>query len=200
MEDKSIKELIEESAKLKLEKTKRGPYIYITFVLIIVIFMFIVNNTTLLNEKLISVGYYPPSALNELMEELYEDMIINYKALDKRITNALTDEFETTIDLETTSFQYGPKQTLVSIQNVESYLSGLKIKGEILNPLSYTFKDLKLQIEIDNTSNDLYISKINPGCAAIFEINIPNVSTINRKNWNAKIKYVSSMISYNYQY
>ena len=62
----------------------------------------------------------------------------------------------------------------VAIDGVEPYLTGLKIKGKILNALAVNRKDLSFKVYIRDKSGDFFIDIIPSGVAKNFEVYIPD--------------------------
>lgn len=79
------------------------------------------------------------------------------------------------IDLTKTSFQSIPKGFEIAIKNVDAHLTGIKIKGEVLNTQSVDYENLNLTIEVGQTNKDFTINKLKAGYAAEFEVYIPDI-------------------------
>lgn len=98
------------------------------------------------------------------------------------------------IDLTKTSFQDIPKGFEIAIKNVDVHLTGIKIKGEVLNTQSVDYENLNLTIEVGQTNKDFTINKLKAGYAAEFEIYIPDIPVSQTKT--AMITYNNGVINF----
>lgn len=98
------------------------------------------------------------------------------------------------IDLTKTSFQSIPKGFEIAIKNVDTHLTGIKIKGEVLNTQSIDYENLNLTIEVGQTDKDFTISKLKAGYAAEFEVYIPDIPVSQTKT--ATITYNNGVIKF----
>ena len=101
------------------------------------------------------------------------------------------------IDLTIKSFQPISDGFSISIISVDSHLTGVKVKGKILNQQSTAVTDTEFSIEIGNTSQNFEIKRINGGYAANFDVYIPDVNISYTKN--AIISWLSSKVQYSFQ-
>lgn len=100
------------------------------------------------------------------------------------------------INITTTSFQKLNDDFSIAIKSVEPHLSGLKLKGLIVNKSSVVHTDLKFKINNYHTEvATLSLNNAMPGQQANFEIYIPDI-TNNTKF--LKFLYIESLIHYSY--
>lgn len=98
------------------------------------------------------------------------------------------------IDLTKTSFQSIPKGFEIAIKNVDAHLTGIKIKGEVLNTQSVDYENLNLTIEVGQTNKDFTINKLKAGYAAEFEVYIPDIPVSQTKT--ATVTYNNGVIRF----
>lgn len=98
------------------------------------------------------------------------------------------------IDLTKTSFQSISKGFEIAIKNVDAHLTGIKIKGEVLNTQSVDYENVNLTIEVGQTDKDFTISKLKAGYAAEFEVYIPDIPVSQTKT--ATVTYNNGVIRF----
>lgn len=98
------------------------------------------------------------------------------------------------IDLTKTSFQSIPKGFEIAIKNVDAHLTGIKIKGEVLNTQSVDYENLNLTIEVGQTNKDFTINKLKAGYATEFEVYIPDIPVSQTKT--ATVTYNNGVIRF----
>ena len=98
------------------------------------------------------------------------------------------------IDLTQTSFQPCLEQFDIAIKDVNEHLTGIKIKGLMLNKYSVDIEDASFKFLVGRSERTLDIKEIPAGCAAEFEIYIPDVSV--KEANTAYIFDFHSMIKY----
>ncbi len=116
----------------------------------------------------------------DLKNKVYE---LTISSLDTAPTVSLTSETVHKIDDKFSIF----------VDEVETHLSGINIKGKIINTSSVTYENTKFDITVAEQTKELHIIKqIKPGYGREFEFYIPNVPV--EKSEYAKIKYAGSMV------
>lgn len=103
------------------------------------------------------------------------------------------------VDLTAEGFQNIGENFAIRITNMEKYLTGITIKGYILNLNSCTYNNAKFSIEsgFSLTSKYFTVTKISPGYAASFSVYLPSKDIENMHF--ATIKYEEGSVSYYYQ-
>ena len=99
------------------------------------------------------------------------------------------------VDFSVSSIQRINSSFLVAGLSLEQHLTGVKVKGEIINSTTLRYDKIKFQIEIANQKKDIYITRISPGNSTNFEVYVPDVPIENTRY--GTIEYISSLVGYN---
>lgn len=83
----------------------------------------------------------------------------------------------------------------VTIESVEQHLTGVRVKGRIINSTTLDNEDLSFKIKISNQSQDFYINRISAGNSTGFEVYVPNVP-IDQTQYG-EIIFVESIVFFN---
>ncbi len=117
---------------------------------------------------------------------------------DLRLDMVLGKYEAATIDLTDESFQKIDNNFSISVEGIESHLSGMKIKGKILNSSGVTHKNVELSIAVEEGYKSFTIhEEISPGWARDFEVYIPDVPPETR---SAEISNMGSTLSFHVYY
>jgi len=81
--------------------------------------------------------------------------------------------------------------------NVEKHLTGVKIKGRIINSTALTYKDITFKMIVGEQEKDFYIKRISSGNSSSFEIYVPDVP-IEAARFG-EIKRGKSLVEYRYR-
>lgn len=81
----------------------------------------------------------------------------------------------------------------VAIESVDPHLTGLKIKGEILNALAVDRGGLSFKVHVGDKSGDFFIDEIPSGVAKKFEVYIPDAD---KDAKYAIFEYKSGVVKY----
>ena len=96
----------------------------------------------------------------------------------KKISDVLVDLINLSeknrILLHSSGYQEMEGGLYVVIDSVNPHLSGLKIKGEILNALAVDREGLSFKVHVGDKSGDFFIDEIPSGVAKKFEVYIPD--------------------------
>jgi hypothetical protein len=81
------------------------------------------------------------------------------------------------VDLTKSSVCWIGNDLGVSIEKVTPYMTGVTIKGDLINANAVPIRDARLKVEFRNGSrqNHVVMGSISPGWGRNFEIHIPNV-------------------------
>lgn len=142
MEDEKVYYLEE-----KIKKTRRFQVFF--FILFLIVFSFL-------------IGAYIV---------LYSEYSMQQIKLD-RLEWVMYRDSRARIDLTETSFQNLSDGFKIAVKNVDTHLTGIKIKGSILNTQSVNYENARFTIELASTSKDFVVNKIPQGYASDFEIYI----------------------------
>jgi len=135
-------------------------------------------------------------SIEDKIRSLRNDVEATQRALS--VLNLSIEQIENPeIDLTIKSFQPISDGFSISITSVDSHLTGVKVKGKVLNQQSTAVTDTEFSIEIGNTSQNFEIKRINSGYAANFDVYIPDVNISFTKN--AIISWLSSKVQYSFQ-
>jgi hypothetical protein len=132
-------------------------------------------------------------------------MFVQYRSsTNSQISSLKTDWAMTTIrmslleqkriDLTVKSFQNVGGNFCISIESVDPHLSGVTIKGHVLNENATKCTDVKFNVSVGKTKQELNIPEISSGYASKFELYVPDVATEDTKT--ASVEYESSNVSY----
>jgi hypothetical protein len=77
---------------------------------------------------------------------------------------------------------------------LEQHLTGVAIKGRILNGTSLLHSNVELNLEIGGQTKDVTINSIPSQAAILFNVYVPDVP-VDQTHWG-QIKYVRSLINY----
>lgn len=99
------------------------------------------------------------------------------------------------ISLTSESYQKINESFTVFIDEVEPHLTGIKIKGGIINTSGVAHENIKFDVTVAEQTKELNILKrINSGYSRNFELFIPNVPV--EKSEYATIKFVNSVMAW----
>jgi hypothetical protein len=98
------------------------------------------------------------------------------------------------VDLSTQSLQKITDELKAGRFIVTQNLDGIKVNGVILNMTAINYKNLELEITVNNESKTINIMSIPAGSGSYFNVYIPNVP-INKSRW-ANIKFKNGLINY----
>ena len=98
------------------------------------------------------------------------------------------------VDLTVKSFQNLGGNFGISIESVDPHLTGVTIKGAILNENSTRRTDVKFNITVGKSKQGLSIPAIPSGYATKFELYVPDVAKEETKT--ASVEFESSNVSY----
>jgi hypothetical protein len=154
-------------------RDKRGP---LTVAAIVLGSLSIVASIALLALYLTKTNEY------RQIERRLSDTESQYLRLLQLIHSIQTPE----VDLSTTSFQNIESNYAVSVKSVSEHLSGILVKGLVLNQNSVAVHDVSFTVVINflfgtngppivSTARKLSLPEIGPGHAAPFELYIPDV-------------------------
>ena len=134
-----------------------------------------------------------------LMLQIQFRNYMNTQITSLQATSALTDVRisyleQKHVDLTVKSFQNVGGNFVISIESVDAHLTGITLKGSVLNQNATRCSDVKFSVTVGNSKQELGIPSIPSGYASKFELYIPDVSTQDTKT--ASIEYESSNISY----
>lgn len=129
---------------------------------------------------------------NELRKLKEQNKIIGEALVD--ISNNLTNLSEKNkILLHLSGYQEMEGGLYVVIDSVDPHLTGLKIKGEILNALAVDREGLSFKVHVGDKSGDFFIDEIPSGVAKKFEVYIPNAD---KDAEYAIFEYKSGVVKY----
>jgi hypothetical protein len=122
-------------------------------------------------------------------------------ALDSSISNLQWDynlykleNSKGAIDFTSTGLQEIGNGFYVVSLSIDQHLTGVMIKGRILNGTSLLHQQAQFNLEIAAQTKDITIDSIPPQNAALFEVYVPDVP-IDQAHWG-KMSYVRSLIHY----
>jgi len=94
------------------------------------------------------------------------------------------------VDLTSKNVQKINESFTVSIDEVEPHLTGIKIRGEIINTSGLTHRNIKFDVTVAEQTKELHIlEEIKSGYSRNFDLYIPDVPI--EKSKYAKIEYIS---------
>ncbi len=115
---------------------------------------------------------------------------------EMRIINIerVTDSWGKKINLTNPGVQKVDTVFLVSKIKVEKYLTGVKIKGLMINSSSLEHNDARFRITINTISREFAVKKISSGSSKKFTVEVPDVPI--DKAVEAELKSLASSVSY----
>lgn len=120
--------------------------------------------------------------------------LLSYKVAEHSLRFVL-DEMGNEINLTREGCQKINEVFVVDIDEVEPHLTGINIKGKIINTSGVAYQNVKFNVTVAKQTKELNIlEKINSGYSRNFKLYIPNVPI--EKAEYAEIEYVSSVISW----
>lgn len=138
-----------------------------------------------------------PNRVSELQETVdsLQSTIIRH-GVDIFLVKLKTEDLKTygSIDLSHAPLQTIDYRFLITIESVTEHLTGIKIKGRIVNLTSLRFDNLKFNITIASQSKEFSIRRISSGNSTTFNVYVPNVPL--EESQYAYIEFVESLIYY----
>jgi hypothetical protein len=101
---------------------------------------------------------------------------------------------EGNVDLTNSNIQGIGNGFYVAKLSVEQHLTGVKVKGRVINSMSLIHESVEFQIKIAGQAKDFTVNRIPAGGSAIFEVYVPDVPVARTKF--AVIKYNRSAVLY----
>ncbi|NUM80081.1 hypothetical protein HUU42_04685 [bacterium] len=98
------------------------------------------------------------------------------------------------IDLTSSSLQDIGDGFLVGNLSLEEHLSGILVRGRIVNSTSLTHTSVTFKIVVARQSKEFTIQRIASASSSSFEIYLPNVPVAHSNS--GRIEYLSSSVSY----
>ena len=84
---------------------------------------------------------------------------------------------------------------LVAELSLEPHLTGIKVKGRIVNSSSLSHENVKFKITVSKQSQEFTLNRVSPGSSTSFEVYVPDVPIKDTRS--GEIEYIESMVSYN---
>jgi len=103
-------------------------------------------------------------------------------------------EISNLIDLSNSSIQDIGDGFKVAELNTSKHMTGVKIKGRVINMTSCTHQSINFKIYISNQEKTIFITQISPGHSTSFDTYIPDVP-IEKARW-ATFKYIESVLKF----
>ncbi|MGE5894744.1 MAG: hypothetical protein ACM34I_11865 [bacterium] len=114
---------------------------------------------------------------------------------NEKITDELTEKLrEEKVNLTVPSVQRINNVFLVGKLTVEKYLTGVKVRGVIVNSSALEHDDAKFRMAIEGKLTEFTVKKVKAGSSKGFEAEIPDVPF--EKATAAEIQFISSTASY----
>ena len=110
-----------------------------------------------------------------------------------KISKEVLDAWENTVDLTTPNIQNIGRGFMVSKLDIRQHLTGIKLKGRIINSTALTHTNIKFKISIAEQEKEFNINKISMGCGTGFNVYIPDVPI--EETRYAHIRRTGSMVS-----
>lgn len=139
-------------------------------------------------------------ALGYFVYHQHETKLVKLSAdlqnLEMRMINVerVTDTLGKKVNLTNPGVQKIDTVFLISKIKVERYLTGVKIRGIMINSSSLEHNDARFRITVATVSREFSIRKISPGSSRKFVVEVPDVPV--EKAVEADIKNLASSVSY----
>jgi len=98
------------------------------------------------------------------------------------------------IDLTHTAVQPIGEGFNIRVEGVEEHLTGIKIKGQIINGTSLDYKKVKIKISVGKAEQEFYINTISSRHGAKFDVYIPDVPV--ERSELATVEMVDWLVSF----
>lgn len=141
-------------------------------------------------------------------EKTIKSLVQRIEAVEKRLpkieklekdTSSIMEELQKQkekglINLTIPAVQKLDKDFMVAKLSVKPHLTGVMVKGTIINGTPLLQENIKFRITILNSSKEFSIKKLSPGGSKVFEVYVPDVPP--DKALTAKIEHLESTVLY----
>ncbi len=135
-------------------------------------------------------------SLQRQMDSLEIKIIDVRSDVRKLEIDALLDDIKGSVDFSNPNLQDIGDGFMVGKLSVQQHLTGVKVKGRMVNHTALRQENIKLKITIGGYTKEFTINRISSGNSTSFEVYVPNVPI--EKTQYGTIRYIESMVYYKY--